>query len=107
VREEDGRFFLNAADYLFVSIQVAKAFPDLLESVILIELSKKWRPPSNLSPIETNDAAFLTSRTNLHHRRKAWYQVSLIASLIFALQLIGTSPFVNQKRASQPLNTCP
>jgi hypothetical protein len=54
--EEDSRYFLNAPEYLFVSTNIAKAYPELMESMIVLsyhnhlpgELAKKWRIGSNL-----------------------------------------------------------
>lgn len=48
--EDAARYFLNAPDYLFLSTNVAKAYPNLLESMIVLsynshlpgEICKKW-----------------------------------------------------------------
>jgi hypothetical protein len=53
--EKSSRFFLNAAEYLFISNRVAKNFPNLLESYLVLcynshipgELSKRWTVGSN------------------------------------------------------------
>lgn len=90
----EGRYFLNVAEYLYVSSQMAKGFPELLESVIIRsyhshlpgELSKKWTGVSSRQ-----------HQNQSQQHRKGWHQVSIIATLLLGLQLMATSPFVLQK----------
>jgi hypothetical protein len=65
---------LNAPDYLFVSTQIAKTYPDLLESILVLlyqtylpgeELSKSWRSPSGSASI--NAAAATTTNAGAMH----------------------------------------
>ena len=90
---------LNAADYLFVSVQMAKAYPDLVESMIVQsyhshlpgEISKKW---------------LLGANARITRYNRSLRQISLLSSLVVALQRVGTAPFLLQRvlvRFTQPL----
>jgi hypothetical protein len=82
----DSELFLNAPDYLFVSTNVAKAFPKLMESILVQayyshlpgELAKTWH---------VGTIARIQRRRNLRN-------TSLLASLLVALQYVGTAPFI-------------
>jgi len=95
----DNKYFLNAPAYLFVSTNVAKAFPDLVESVIIKsyhhhlpgEISKKWH-------------FGVTSRIANHSTASRY---AFMAMIISGLQLIGASPMGLQRiliRFSQPVS---
>lgn len=99
IASTDNKYFLNAPSYLFVSTNVAKAFPDLVESVIIRsyhyhlpgEISKKWH-------------FGVTSRIANHHGATRY---AFMAMLISGLQLIGASPMGLQRiiiRFSQPVS---
>jgi len=78
--------FLNAPDYLFVSTNVAKAFPNVMESILVQtycshlpgELSKTW---------QVGSIARIRRRQNLRN-------TTLLASILVGLQYIGTAPFI-------------
>jgi hypothetical protein len=80
----DHRYFLDAPNYLFVSVAVAKKFPDLLESIIVRsyhhylpgELAKKWQFKST---------ARATSNRNLRN-------FSVFAVVTSFFQLLGSTP---------------
>jgi hypothetical protein len=93
----ESRFFMDVPDYLFVSTNVAKQFPQLVESMIVRtyqthipgELSKKWH------------LGAVSSLPSAHNRRR----VSAVGSLLLVLQVLGASPFVFQRiiiRVIQP-----
>jgi hypothetical protein len=90
--------FLNAPDYLFVSTNVAKKFPHLMESILVQayvshlpgELAKTWQGGSH-----SNMARIQRGRT-----------LRSAASVILMLQYIGTAPFIVHRlfiRFVQPL----
>jgi hypothetical protein len=90
---------LNAPDYLFVSTNLAKMYPNLMESTIIMsyrsylpgELSKKWNVGSTAR----------ISRNSMSSLRGA----ALVTTVVFLLQILATSPFVLQRlfvRFSQP-----
>ena len=91
-------YVLNAPEYLFVSTNVAKQYPDLIESIIIKtyqthlpgELYKKWKHGSSklyMSP--THNTRF-----------------GIMSVIMLMLQTIGASPFALQRviiRVSQPI----
>ena len=98
---------LNAADYLYVSTRLAKAFPQLVESMIVQsyrsylpgEISKKWLDSASASSLSTPFTS-LASRPNVMGR------IGLTSWLILGLQRMGTAPFLLQRllvRFTQPL----
>jgi hypothetical protein len=82
----DSELFLNAPDYLFVSTNVAKAFPELMESILVQayyshlpgELSKTW---------QVGSIARIQRRHNLRN-------MSVLATALLVLQYVGTAPFI-------------
>jgi hypothetical protein len=82
----EARIFLNAPDYLFVSTNVAKKFPDLMESILVQaytthlpgELARKWQVGS-------------VARAHRHQRLR---DVTLLSAMFGTLQYLGTAPFV-------------
>ncbi len=95
----DSRLFLNAPNFLFVSTNLCREFPDLLESIIIQsyhsylpgELAKKWQYRTNI----------LTSETGFMFRLR-----NLVVFLSLLLKLLGTTPFLVQKvfiRLTQPV----
>jgi hypothetical protein len=82
----DPRIFLNAPDYLFVSINIAKKFPDLMESILIQayashlpgEIARKWQVGA-------------VART---HRHQRLHSVSAVGFMVGLLQYLGTAPFV-------------
>jgi hypothetical protein len=87
--ETDSKLFLNAPNYLFVSTNVAKKFPDLMESILVQaytthlpgELARKWQVGS-------------VARAQRYQRLR---RVTLLGSVMAALQYLGTAPFVMQR----------
>jgi len=79
--------FLNAPDYLFVSTNVAKKFPTLLESILVQaysshlpgELSKTWQV-----------GAF----ARIHRRHQALRSGGVVATVLSIVQYWATAPFV-------------
>jgi hypothetical protein len=84
--EVEARLFLNAPDYLFVSTNVAKKFPDLMESILVQaytthlpgELARKWQMGS-------------IARAQRHQRV---HRATLLGTGMAALQYMGTAPFI-------------
>jgi hypothetical protein len=82
----ESRIFLNAPDYLFVSTNVAKKFPDLMESILVQayathlpgELARKWQVGS-------------IARSHRHDRLR---NVTLLSAMFGIMQYLGTAPFV-------------
>ena len=94
----DHRYFLDAPNYLFVSVAVAKKFPDLLESIIVRsyhhylpgELSKKWH--------------FGASSRTTNNRNLRNFSIFALTTSFF--QLIGSAPGHIQRmiiHTAQPL----
>ena len=97
IDKADERFFLNMPAYLFISTNIAKNFPDMLESTIISayqnylpgELYKKWNDRSSNLNIVNNSV-----------------RIAILSTIINILQIVGTSPFILQKmviRLSQPV----
>jgi len=93
----DTSLFLNAPDYLFVSTNVAKKFPSLMESIVVQtytnhlpgELAKIWQVGS-------------VARINRHQRIR---DATMLASMLAGLQFLATAPFLIHRmfvRFSQP-----
>ena len=90
---------LNAPTYLFVSTNVAKQYPDLIESIIIKtyqthlpgDFHKKWKYS-------------LPNLYNISNHNNTRY--GIMAAIMVILQMIGASPFVLQRmiiRVSQPV----
>jgi len=87
--ETDSNMFLNAPDYLFVSTNVAKKFPMLMESILVQaytthlpgELARKWQVGS-------------VARIQRFHRAR---RATLFGATVAVLQYLGTAPFVVQR----------
>jgi hypothetical protein len=85
----DTNIFLNAPDYLFVSTNVAKKFPHLMESILVQaytthlpgELARKWQ----VGAIARNQ------------RMQRLRHATLLGSMLGVLQYLGTAPFVVQR----------
>jgi hypothetical protein len=85
----DANIFLNAPDYLFVSTNVAKKFPHLMESILVQaytthlpgELARKWQ----VGAIARNQ------------RMQRLRHATLLGSMLGVLQHLGTAPFVVQR----------
>ena len=83
---KESRLFLNAPDYLFVSTNLAKKFPTLMESIVVQsyfshvpgELSKLWNVGS---------VARIRRYHNLRH-------ITLLSTILGSLQYFGTLPFM-------------
>ena len=82
----DTRLFLNAPDYLFVSTNVAKNFPHLMESILIQsyfnhvpgELAKMWQV-GTIARI---------------HRYQNFRSFTLLATLLSTIQVMATAPFI-------------
>jgi hypothetical protein len=85
----DAHIFLNAPDYLFVSTNVAKKFPHLMESILVQaytthlpgELARKWQ----VGAIARNQ------------RMQRLRHATLLGSMLAVLQHLGTAPFIVQR----------
>ena len=83
---KDSRLFLNAPDYLFVSTNLAKKFPQLMESIVVQsyfshipgELSKLWNVGS-------------VARIRRYHNLR---RITLLTTLLSMFQYLGTAPFL-------------
>jgi hypothetical protein len=95
-------YFLNSCSYLFVSYKVAEAFPDLIESMLVMsyachvpgQLSRKWK---------TGFAQ--TDLFSFDRRSRNWKTFSVVSIMVLSLQILGASPFVLQRmiiRLAQP-----
>jgi hypothetical protein len=82
----ESQYFLNAPDYLFVSTNIAKKFPQLMESIVVRmytnhlpgEMAKIWQVGS-------------VARINRHERIR---RATVLGGVIALLQYLGTAPFV-------------
>lgn len=82
----ESEMFLNAPEYLFVSTNVAKKFPHLMESILVQayvshlpgELAKTWHEVT-------------MARMNRH---QTVGRVAILASVLATLQYLGTAPFI-------------
>lgn len=90
-------YVLNAPDYLFVSTNVAKQYPQLIESIIINtyqthlpgELYKKWKQSASTLYVSPRNARF-----------------GVMSVIMATLQTIWASPFALQRmiiRVSQPV----
>lgn len=85
----DAKYFLNVPDYLFVSTNVAKHHPELMESIIVRsyhshvpgEIAKKWHMGS-IARIERHE--------NMRH-------AGALAGVLYFMQYIATTPFMFQR----------
>jgi len=83
---KDSRLFLNAPDYLFVSTNLAKKFPQLMESIVVQsyfshipgELSKLWNVGS-------------VARIRRYHSLR---RITVLTTLLSIFQYLGTAPFL-------------
>lgn len=103
------RIFLNAPDFLFVSMQIARAYPTLLESMIVQsyqqylpgELARKWRDSSRWrgllqsNPSTENSSDAKEEKKDQEHH--SWRQVSVVLFALSGLQMMATFPFFLQK----------
>ena len=96
-KDQDPQMFLNAPDFLFVSTNLAKKFPHLMESVLVQsyyspvpgELSKAWQVGS-------------IARIRRHGRMRGF---ALLSGVLFFFQYLGTAPFIVHRmfiRFTQP-----
>jgi len=111
--EQNGSHVLNAPDYLFVSTNVARSLPDLMESLIVQsyqshlpgELSRKWR--SSRGSGWSGGSMWwqlwlvLGGRSDSSNRR-AVLSVNRILTMVMvvvvaSLQYLGTVPFLIQR----------
>ena len=83
---KESRLFLNAPDYLFVSTNIAKKFPRLMESIVVQsyfshipgELSQLWNVGS-------------VARIRRYHTLR---HITLLTTLLTLIQYCGTAPFI-------------
>ena len=94
---EDSRLFLNAPEFLFVSTNLAKKFPQLMESILVQsyyshvpgELAKKWQVGA-------------VARIHRYYRLR---NVTVLTTILGSLQFMGTAPFIVHRmfvRFTQP-----
>jgi hypothetical protein len=96
-RQTDPTYFLNAPDFLFVSTNIAKRFPELMES-ILVRMYHSHLPGEMARIWQVGAVA----RTN---RRERIRRATLLGGILGTLQYLGTAPFVLHRmfvRFSQP-----
>jgi hypothetical protein len=99
--EEESRYFLNAPEYLFVSTNIAKAYPELMESMIVLsyhnhlpgELSKKWHLGSNLRIHQEQMQRQRGRRGGSSNLRN----VAIVGIGMGILQSLASSPFFLQR----------
>ena len=85
--------FLNAPEYMFVSTNLAKKFPLLMESVLVQaysshlpgELSKLWRSP---------DHPGVSMLQHRHPRGRTVRHVAMLSSLLAVMQVLCTAPLL-------------
>jgi hypothetical protein len=95
--QTDPTYFLNAPDFLFVSTNIAKRFPELMES-ILVRMYHSHLPGEMARIWQVGAVA----RTNRHERIR---RATLLGGILGTLQYLGTAPFVLHRmfvRFSQP-----
>uniref|UniRef100_A0A7S3MF64 Uncharacterized protein n=1 Tax=Spumella elongata TaxID=89044 RepID=A0A7S3MF64_9STRA len=82
----ESRFFLNAPDYLFVSTNVAKQFPHLMES-ILVQAYQNHLPGEVSHKWQTGSIARM-------HRRNRRRNATVFGTILRTLQYMGMAPFL-------------
>jgi len=88
--QQDERLFLNAPDYLFVSTNLAKKFPDLMESIVV--QSYFTHLPGEISKLWNTESYQITYN---EHRILYKYRIIMFITTIFTiLQYLGTAPFL-------------
>jgi hypothetical protein len=78
--------FLNAPDYLFVSTNVAKKFPQLMES-ILVQAYSNHMPGELAKTWQVGSVARIQRHQRLH-------RTTLLAAVLGVMQYLGTAPFI-------------
>ena len=84
--DDDRNLVLDATEYLFISTNLAKSYPDLMESVLILsyhthlpgEISKKW----------------LSGVSSRIYRHNQAHQSLLLFTTLFLLQSVATLPFL-------------
>ena len=88
--QQDERLFLNAPDYLFVSTNLAKKFPDLMESIVVQSYFSHL--PGEISKLWNTESYQITYN---EHRILYKYRIIMFITTIFTiLQYLGTAPFL-------------
>jgi hypothetical protein len=90
---QNSRIFLNAPDYLFISTNIAKKFPNLMESIVIQsyfnhipgELSKLWKN-NNYNRIRQNN-----------HNNIWINNIRSLTTIFSLLQYFGTLPIILHK----------
>jgi hypothetical protein len=98
-RASDSRYILNVPHYLFVSYNVAKSFPALLESIIVQSYSSHL--PGELCKIWKFNRSYSAVPSSISLRSMA-----VFATLMTMMQIVGTTPFIFQRifiRLTQPV----
>ena len=89
--QQDDTLFLNAPDYLFVSTNLAKKFPDLMESIVV--QSYFTHLPGEISKLWNNTESYQIAYNE--HRILYKYRIIMFITTIFTiLQYLGTAPFL-------------
>jgi hypothetical protein len=98
------RIFLHAPDFLFVSMHMTRAFPALLETLIVQahaqylpgKLARKWRRPSTLFGLRSIDA----DGDDEADAAPSWVdRLSVLRLLFGAFKVMATLPFFLQRIA--------
>ncbi len=94
----DERFFLDAPGYLFVSTNIAKKHPELLESMIVRSYQNHQPSPIMADKWHFGTATHATVNEGNGGVGSVWSRhVVLLASTMAALQVFAASPFVFQR----------
>ena len=83
---KESRLFLNAPDYLFVSTNLAKKFPRLMESIVVQSYFSHM--PGELSQLwNVGSVARIRRYHSLRH-------ITLLTTILTLIQYCGTAPFI-------------
>ena len=89
IESQEQKYLLNAPDFLFVSTNLAKKFPHLMESIVV--QSYFTHLPGEISKLWNNKASckIINSNVNSNIRR-----VTLLMTILNSIQYIGVVPFL-------------
>ena len=90
---QNKRIFLNAPDYLFISTNVAKKFPNLMESIVI--QSYFSHIPGELSKLWKNNNY---NRIRQYNHNQIWINnIKSLTTILSLLQYFGTFPIILHK----------
>jgi hypothetical protein len=103
--KDDARYFLNVPGYLYVSSNVAKRFPDTVESIIIRtyqthlpgEIAHRWRGDNSTS---------VAAKIKVRFVWYSWIVGAMVASVVDGLKFMGATPLILQQLCIRLLQPC-